>query len=208
MSLRRKRLVALAAVLLLLELGFAMWIHRGGRAQPPRYADCVVVPGTRSLADGTPGKALTARLNRAISLYREGWVQGLVCTGGRGESGTIEGEVERDYALKAGVPSSVIELERSSHNTRENFYFARELMRKRGWRTCLVATDPFHMRRCVQLAHDWGLEAYPAPTFEGPSSRSAASSVYYTLRETGSWFKYAHERWLWPPALPSSESGS
>lgn len=151
------------------------------------------MPGARVEADGTPGPSLRGRLEEALRLYRQGQARVVVCTGGKGESGPIESEVARDYLVQRGVPREAIVLERMSHTTWENFAFARPEMEQKGLHSCLVVTDPFHIQRCLWLASDAGLEAYPSPSFNGPAWRPRGM-LYYTTREMLAWVKYAAER--------------
>lgn len=155
--------------------------------------DCLLVPGARVESTGKPGPLLMARLNRAIELYQSGRARGVVCTGGRGESGPIESQSARDYLTSRGIPGEAVLLEEMSHTTWENFVFAKLEMDRRGWRSCLVVTDPFHMRRCRWMAQEVGLQAYAAPTFSGPAWRPRGL-LYYSTREGGAWLKYAAER--------------
>ena len=175
---------------LLLWLSLMGWITWAGKRTELRKVDCIVVLGARSLADGTPGPSLEARCQRGVQLWREKWAPVLVFTGGRGASGSVEGEVGVRFARARGVPDSALYYEGSSHTTKENFLYASQVMRDRGWRTCLVVTDPFHEARALALAGDFGLEAYPAPTFAGPGWRRWGTWAFYTVRESASWAKY------------------
>lgn len=194
---RRRILVRGVAGLVLAWLAFAGWITWAGCETRLRPADCIVVLGARSLADGTPGASLEGRCRRALELWREGWAPVLLFTGGRGETGTVEGEVGAAWARARGVPAEALVIEDRSHTTRENLEFAAAIMRKRGWSRCLVVTDPFHIPRAMALARDAGLQADPAPTFAGPAWRKWNTWAWYTFRETFAWVKYA-----WPSPAP------
>ena len=63
-------------------------------------------------------------------------------------------------------------------------------MAEHGWRTCLVSTDPFHEPRCLRMARDLGVEAFPAPAFESPGYTHPTTRLYYTLRECAGWARY------------------
>ena len=205
----RRRLLQALGLLVLAWLAFAGWLTWAGCATRLRPADCLVVLGARALADGTPGPSLEARCQRGVELWREGWAPALLFTGGRGEAGTVEGEVGASWARVRGVPSEALVVEGQSRTTRENLFFAARLMRERGWSRCLVVTDPFHMPRALALARDAGLEADPAPTFAGPAWRRWGPWAYYTVRETLAWGKYGWQRWTGseessPPAEPAT----
>lgn len=190
----RRLLVRAMAALALAWLALAGWITWAGCETRLRPADCIVVLGARSLADGTPGPSLQGRCERALELWREGWAPVLLFTGGRGEMGTVEGEVGAAWARARGVPAEALLIEDQSHTTRENLEFAARLMRERGWSRCLVVTDPFHIPRGLALAEDAGLQADPAPTFAGPAWRKWGTWAWYTFRETFAWLKYGWQR--------------
>jgi uncharacterized SAM-binding protein YcdF (DUF218 family) len=82
-------------------------------------------------------------------------------------------------ALAAGIPAAGLHKETQSRNTRENLLQARDLMASHGWTTCLISTDPVHLRRCLWIARDLGLCAHAAPAFESPG---------YTDRRIRRWF--------------------
>ena len=153
-------------------------------------SDCIVIPGARVDDNGLPGPSLQGRLDRALELYEQGWSKNFVCTGGRGESGFVEAEISRQVLIDAGVPESAIALEGMSHTTWENFTFARDEMRRKDWKSCLVVTDPFHIQRCLWLAQMMELEAHPAPTFLGPGWSTWSGFTYYTTREMAAWVKH------------------
>lgn len=168
-------------------------ITASGMRSDLRPVDCLFVPGARVDADGTPGASLQARLDTAAELYRSGLAELVVCTGGRGESGAVEAQAAREYLAAHGVPRRAVLLEEMSHTTWENFVFALQEMKSRSLRSCLVVTDPFHMPRCLTMAQELGIEAYSAPTFQGPAWKPRGW-LYYTTREIGAWLKYSAER--------------
>jgi uncharacterized SAM-binding protein YcdF (DUF218 family) len=189
-----KKLRVLLALVLGLWLALLVWIDRSGQRVDLQKVDCIVILGSRALADGTPGDSLKARTDRAVQLYREGWASAIVCTGGRGQSGSVESEAARAYAVGLGVPAHAVLQESESHNTRENFAYAAPMMLQRGWKRCLIVTDPFHEPRALALARDYDLEPYPAPSFGGPATLRLGSRLYYTVRESLSWLKYSLQR--------------
>ncbi len=189
-------------------LGMAVWITWSGLETDLRRVDCIVVPGARVLPDRSLGPSVQGRVERAMELYRQGWAPALVFTGGSGESGPVEARCALDYAVQHGIPREDCFLEDRSHNTVENFLYAREVMRAHGWRSCLVTTDPFHTRRAVTIARRFGLQAYPAPSFNGPAWRSPGAFGYYTTREVFSWLKFGVEQLTWRDPAPESVPGA
>jgi uncharacterized SAM-binding protein YcdF (DUF218 family) len=165
-----------------------------GNQRRLRQADCIVVPGAKVCADGTPSSMLAARINNAVRLYHEGWANAILFTGGAGTSGPIESEAAREYAMRLGVPPARLFVERLSHTTYENFYQARAVMRAEGWRTCLVSTDPFHVLRCLVIARGLGIHAWGAPAFSSPGYTRLEIRAFYTLRECAGLVRYGWQR--------------
>ncbi len=190
-ALRIRRVLGVLAATYL--IWFALITVLGLRTDLTRV-DCIIIPGARVHANGEPGDSLTGRLDRALELYREGYSERLLCTGGLGRSGVIEAEAARDYLTERGVPTSSILLEGRSHTTWENLWYAREEMEQNNLNSCLVVTDPFHTQRAIWMARELGLEARPAPSFTGPGWATWPGFIGYTTREMVAWVKYGLER--------------
>jgi uncharacterized SAM-binding protein YcdF (DUF218 family) len=178
-------------LLLIFVLTYAaalIWLTRASERIELRKVDCIIVPGARALPDG-PGPALQARIDHAVQLWKQGWSQNLLTTGGLGASHRIESLTARDEAVRQGVPGKDIACEGRSHTTWENFLYAREIMRQRGWNSCLVCTEPFHEPRCLLIARELGIEAYPAPAFAGPGWTQTGTWLFDSTREGPAFLK-------------------
>src|SRR5205807_677963 len=98
-----------------------------------------------------------------------------------------ESSVARQSAIGQGVPPQDILVEKTSHTTYENLFFARQVAQAEGLKQVLIVSDPLHMKRAVSIAVDLGFEANPSPT---PTSkyqsaktqlRSLAHETYYYI---------------------------
>jgi uncharacterized SAM-binding protein YcdF (DUF218 family) len=118
--------------------------------------DVIVVFGTNDIR--------VARF--AARLYREGFGQRLVCTGGMAHQGDLlatnwdrtEAEMYADEAVALGVPRDRILLEPRATNTAENVRFTRELLCRNGDspRNLVLAMKPFMGRRVwATMAVEW-----------------------------------------------------
>ncbi|WP_293766338.1 YdcF family protein [uncultured Aquitalea sp.] len=173
-------------------LGFAWmaWgvMHYAAEAEE-QPADAALVLGAAAWGN-KPSPVLRERINHAVQLYKSGKVRWIVFTGGTPEPGyPTEADVGRDFALKQGVPMTVMLAENQSRNTWENLQNAQKLVEPFGIRSFLLVSDPMHMRRAVLMAHDLGLKAAPAPT---TSSRylSFGTQIRFLARETWLYIGY------------------
>ncbi|MGH7574192.1 MAG: YdcF family protein [Longimicrobiales bacterium] len=149
-----------------------------------RNADAIIVLGAAQY-DGRPSPVFKARIDHALELYDANYAPRLIFTGGMGAGDTVsEGEVGRQYALRRGVPDSVILVDRASTTSAQSISVAASLMREHGLDRALLVSDSYHMLRLALLARRAGITAFRAPTPSGPIDRSARVRRRYVLRES------------------------
>jgi len=116
--------------------------------EPPRRADAIVVFGGGVGESGVAGGGYQERVKQAMELYHEGKASRLVFS-----SGYVfvlrEAEVMKELAVAHGVPISAILLEERAGNTYEYVRSVREILHRQGWRTILLVSSPYHMRRAT-----------------------------------------------------------
>jgi uncharacterized SAM-binding protein YcdF (DUF218 family) len=182
------RAARIAASLLLLVIflwgGVVLAVVLYGRRDEARRADAIVVLGAAQYA-GRPSPVLRARLDHAIELYHADLAPYLILTGGVGVGDTVsEAEVGKRYAMRAGVPSQRIFIERSGVSSDQSMRTVRRLMDARQLRTALLVSDPFHMLRLHILAARLGIRAYSSPTRTSPIRLDSAAGWRFVLRES------------------------
>lgn len=187
-----KRLLAgLGAALgLWLALVFG-WIWQGPEEPADPKADYALVLGAGVDGD-RPSPVFAARIDHAIDLLRHGRVRAIIFTGGKSDEDSLsEAEAARDYALAAGVPASAMMLESLSRTTFQNIGFAHQAFLTAPEPRLLLVSDPLHMRRAMQMAGEFGLEAQPSAT---PTTRyrSLSTQVPFAMRE----LYFMHHYWL------------
>lgn len=139
-------------------------VVRAASRDAARPAQAIVVLGAAQYR-GRPSPVLRARLDHAVALYRRGIAPRLVLTGGTAEGDTAsEAAVSRLYALRAGVPDSVILLENDGRTTGQSLAGVARLLHARRLDTVVVVSDPFHVLRASRVATRAGLVAYASPT--------------------------------------------
>lgn len=172
-----------AATLTLLLVALYTAVDRQARVDEARPADVIVVLGSQVRPNGVPSNSLYARTMRGVELYKAGYAPTLFLTGGLGRFPPSEAEVMRRLAVGADVPESALILDEAATSTQESMLTLAREAERRGWRTVLVVSDPFHMLRARQMARDVGLDAYAAPAFSSPLHTIERLRRFYTARE-------------------------
>ena len=146
-------------------------------------ADCIIVLGAGT--DGkTPNPVFRERLNHAITLYREGYADTILLTGGYSPGNAqSDAAIAGAYLASLGIPTEAILLEEKSTITQENLEFAKEIMESEDLSTCILVSDPLHMKRSIMMAKDYEIEAFSSPT---PTTRYRTwrSKLPFLARET------------------------
>lgn len=157
-----------------------LWERRDDAAR----ADAIVVLGAAQY-DGRPSPVLRARLDHALTLWGRHLAPRLVLTGGMGDGDTTsEAAVGRRYAVKHGVPDSVILTETRGRTTAESMQRVAAMMDTAHLREVILVSDPFHMLRLAILARRFDLIPRTSPTRTSPISASATESWRYSLSES------------------------
>ena len=176
------RVVALVVLLILIYLVVtAVQVWLTGRRYEPRAAGAIVVMGAAQY-NGVPSPDLASRLDEAETLWRQRFAPTIMVTGSK-ERGDVytEAQASERYLVAAGIPSRDI-LEAGGSDTWENLSDAAPVLLRRGDRTVLIASDPFHEARCLAIASSLGLIPFPTPTRTSPIK--GFSTIPYYAKET------------------------
>lgn len=158
----------LLALVLLIGIGWFGWlyyqIHRVAAEDQARPSDAIAVFGAAEYS-GRPSPVLHARLDHAVSLFREQMAPLIITLGGggRGDRGHTEGAVGRDYLLQHGIPFERIIAETQSVDTEEQVSRLAGIAHERHLNTIVVVSDGTHLFRIRRLCEDAGLIVYTSP---------------------------------------------
>lgn len=146
-------------------------------------ADCIIVLGAGT--DGKmPNPVFRERLHHAVTLYKGGYSDTIVLTGGY-SPGNEQSDacIAGAYLLSLGIPEDAILLEERSTITQENLEYSREIMENEGFSTCILVSDPLHTKRSMTMAKDYEIDALPSPT---PTTRYRTwrTKLPFLARET------------------------
>ncbi len=179
-SLWRKRLVALALVLL--WLGGNRWVAYGltysleRKINPPSElppADVILVLGGGTESFDAPRSGVEVngagdRVIHAVRLYRQGVAPYMLLSGGNIEwlssRSTTPAYEMKELMLFMGVPESALILQDQSQNTAEDVLFSTQILQKRGFERVVLVTSAQHMPRSALLFRAEGIEVIPSPT--------------------------------------------
>ena len=157
-----------------------------------RQADCMIVLGARVWPSGRMSNALRYRCETALQVWKDGLVQNIIVTGGRGaDEPAAEADVMREFFLDNGVPEEQVIAENTSTNTIQNLWNAREIMRQKGWETAAVVTNDYHVQRALWIARDAEVTACG---IAAPSPDRLPTRLFCRFRESLSWILYALRR--------------
>jgi uncharacterized SAM-binding protein YcdF (DUF218 family) len=148
-------------------------------------ADAIAVLGAAQY-DGWPSPVFRARLDHAISLWRDGRAPLLVMTGG-GQEGdrTTEAATARAYAIAQGVPAEAILVEDQGRSTQESLEAVADILQARGAGATLFVSDRMHMLRVMRIAKDLGIDAYGSPATDSPSDATLERRLDASVHELG-----------------------
>jgi uncharacterized SAM-binding protein YcdF (DUF218 family) len=138
-KLINRRLVLVICVLLLVT-GF----FTAGRfltlSQPPKQADAIII-----LSGGQ------GRVEKAAELYKAGYAPYIILSNAK-ESTSSSGDMLQT-ALALGIPQDVIYTENAADSTYQNAEFTLSIMKEHHFKSAIVVSSEFHMRR-VKLLFD------------------------------------------------------
>lgn len=146
-------------------------------------ADAIVVLGAAQY-DGRPSPVFQARLDHAALLYREGWADLLVVTGGIVAGDRMsEATAGRRYLLGLDIPPDSIVVQAEGRSTAGSMDAVAGWLRGQGHDRVLLVSDPFHLARLRLEARRLGLEAWTSPTQSSPISGRFTTELTYLLAE-------------------------
>jgi uncharacterized SAM-binding protein YcdF (DUF218 family) len=148
-----------------------------------RPVEAIVVLGAAQY-NGRPSPVLRARLDHAVTLYREGYAPLIVVTGGVGRGDTTsEAIVGQRYLVAREVPEEDVVVQPVGRSTRTSMTAVGEWLRERKLRRVLLVSDPFHMFRLRLEARRIDLDAYTSPTESSPISANPVLELRYLFAE-------------------------
>lgn len=194
--LRWLRRLVLGAVLIGIVVvgGTAVRVWQVARINDHTPADAIVVLGAAQYG-GTPSSVFEARLEQARKLYESGVAPLVVTVGGKqpGDEYT-EAAAGKMYLTEQGVPADAIVAVEDGSDTLRSIEAVGDELRARDLSSAVLVSDPWHSLRTRTMARDDGLEAWTAPTRQGPAVFTRESQLHGIARESGAllWYQLTH----------------
>lgn len=164
-----------------LNMYAALRIKRAGRRERPVPSDAAIVLG--AYTNGyQPGVALSARLKVALDLYRRGYVQYVIVSGGKGSDETVtESRSMKRFLVFNGVPPEVVLEDRHSTDTWENLRNSQEVMLRHGLISAVIVTSDYHLPRALAVARQLDLNASGFAARSGRAERNSMRREVFAL---------------------------
>lgn len=152
-----------------------------GHEHTSSSAQAILVFGTTE-DNGKASPELKARLDQALSLYKEGRAPWIAVTGGNlpGDVYTEAG-VSATYLEDHGVATSHV-LQGGGNDTWQNVQTVIKTLKEHHITTVITVTDPFHEFRAMAIASSQGLKPFPSPVRNSPTIKHQL--WHYYLKET------------------------
>jgi len=182
------RLLVVVALAAAVYIGWQMWsIDDFGHSDDGSSADCGIVLGAAAWHN-KPSPVFKARIDHAINLYETNRIEAIILTGGFGKGADFaESEVAKDYCVEKGVPEEDIFIETKSQTTEENLLEAKVIMEEKGFKSSLIVSDPWHLKRACNMAAYYDIQAKPSAT-KTSLFTSTGSKLKFMWKE----FQYIH----------------
>jgi len=163
-----------------LYLGVTLYqVWDASQRDQARPVQAIVVLGAAQY-NGRPSPDLRARLDHAYDLWRAGYSDIIVVTGGKqpGDQFT-EASASAAYLDSRGVPDDHILREVGGRNSWQSLAASAVFLKQQGATRVLLVSDPFHNERIQLMAGELGLTSYVSPTRTSPIQGTARFSYFF-----------------------------
>lgn len=181
-------LLTAVSIVALVILSTIMIVFVGFRSNAVFPVECGLVFGAAISGRNTAGPAIVRRVDGAAELWKDGSVQTLILSGGKGDAWRLsEAAVMRQQAICSGVDGRAILLEDTARSTKENLEHSKAIADAH-CESVVAISDQYHLARIRMLAKKTGWGELRAYGVEARPERGEAKSIF---REVGAYLYYA-----------------
>jgi vancomycin permeability regulator SanA len=107
----------------------------------------LIVLGNPAENDGTPGKIMKSRIDKAIKIFKGCSAEKIIFSGNSNHNSFNEADVMAEYALQKGIPEASIIRERNASDTLENAVNTYKILQDKNYKNLIIITSRFHYKR-------------------------------------------------------------
>lgn len=194
----------ITAVVLLIYAALVIYIFNSAKQDTKVKSDVIVVLGESAMSGTScfgprcqPGfvskphdnPCLVARINQAVSLYRNHYASKILMSGGTDKGDNVnEAETMKTIAMADGIPGADILVEEKSTSTYENLAFSQKILKAADLQSAIIVTDPSSNARAGLVASKLQYAYSLSPDVNSPCShisdyifREPFATIYYFL---------------------------
>ncbi|WP_010631724.1 YdcF family protein [Sporolactobacillus vineae] len=178
-------LLAAAVLCMILALSVVIAFAPGvfhQQANIGAFYDVIIILGCPATADGKPSATMRSRMAAALEAYQGKHAAELICSGGSAHNAYPEADVMAGLAEASGVAAEHVHRETRSANTYENIANSVQMMKDNGWKSALIVTSPWHLRRAGCLAANYPIR-YGLLSSRPPKQLSVRKAIVLSVRE-------------------------
>ena len=167
-----------------------------------RPTQAIVVLGGGLGSDGSSGVGTLERVKYGIYLYKEGFANYLIFSGGQKVGNSVEAEEMYRVAVDRGVNPEVLIKEDRSSSTYENALYTKKIIVSQDniEGKVILVTSPYHMRRALLCFRKQGVEVVAAPVKNSEIYRYGLRQSWKNLRsimhEFAAFAYYWYRGWI------------
>ncbi|EMJ88236.1 YdcF family protein [Leptospira meyeri] len=141
---------------LLISVGYIL--YNGLTEEKDLKSTFALVLGNKVELNGMPSDRLQARLDRAITLYKENLIQKIIVSGGIGKEGFDEAKVMKKYLISQGLDANLIIEDNFGYTTERSAENLKEILKSNTSETILIISQYYHLPRSNYLVKSAGFD--------------------------------------------------
>ncbi|PKA13619.1 hypothetical protein CH372_03125 [Leptospira meyeri] len=141
---------------LLISVGYIL--YNGLREEKDLKSTFALVLGNKVELNGKPSDRLQARLDRAITLYKENLIQKIIVSGGIGKEGFDEAKVMKKYLISQGLDANLIIEDNLGYTTEKSAENLKEILKSNKSEMILIISQYYHLPRSNYLIKSAGFD--------------------------------------------------
>ena len=154
----RKRIFKMIGTLIVIVILSEVYIFSAEYFNGPKKSDAIIVLGCKVTGE-EPTRFLYERTLKAGELYKKGYAQYIILSGGKGEGENIsEAECMKRILISEGIEDEKLILEDKSTNTYENLVNSKKIMDEKYFEDAVIVSNKFHLRRAKMISEKLGLK--------------------------------------------------